>query len=182
MSKRFVDTDKFKKPFIKTLPAAYKILWEYICLDCDHAGIWQVDFEIAQIRIGKDAPVTEAEAFAYFNAGEERVISIDGGKKWYIKPFVEFQYGELDPRNRVHASVATLLEREGIKPLIRALQGCKDKDKEKDKDKDKEKDPCPLQNSAGKCHRIEKDCPFRKEAVKRVNGICYVNHDMGARI
>ncbi len=44
MSKRFADTDKYKKPFIRNLPAAYKLLWDYICLDCDHAGIWQVDF------------------------------------------------------------------------------------------------------------------------------------------
>ena len=53
MAKRFTDTEKWKKPFIRGLQGAYKLLWLYICDDCDHAGIWQVDIEVAQIRIGE---------------------------------------------------------------------------------------------------------------------------------
>ena len=48
MAKRFTDTNKYKKPFIRGLQGAYKLFWDYLYHDCDHAGIWIVDFEIAQ--------------------------------------------------------------------------------------------------------------------------------------
>ena len=35
MAKRFTDTDKWKKGFIKRLPAKYKLLWLYILDDCN---------------------------------------------------------------------------------------------------------------------------------------------------
>lgn len=140
MAKRFTDTDKYKKEFIRSLPAAYKIFWDYLYLDCDFAGIWEVDFEVAQIRVGKDAPIEKEEALRLFNAGEERIVVLNHGSKWLVKPFIDFQYGELDPKNRVHFSVLEKLRKFEIKGLASPLQGAKDKDKYKDKDKDKEKD------------------------------------------
>jgi hypothetical protein len=47
MAKRFTDSEKWKKPFIKKLPMQYKLLWFYLLDDCNHAGVWQVDLEIA---------------------------------------------------------------------------------------------------------------------------------------
>jgi hypothetical protein len=139
MAKRFTDTDKYSKRFFKGLKGAYKLLWDYLYHNCDHAGIWEVEIDIAQIRIGLDMPITEIEALEYFNAGEERVIVLNCGSKWFIPSFVEFQYGELHDNNRVHQSVINLLFKSGIdalslKPLTSPLQGVKDKDKEKDKD------------------------------------------------
>jgi hypothetical protein len=137
MAKRFTDTNKYKKPFIRGLQGAYKLLWDYLYHDCDHAGIWIVDFEIAQLYIGKDMPVNKADALRYFNSDEKRIIEIDDGKKWFIIPFIEFQYGVLDGRNRVHNSVLLELNKYNInKGLISSLQGAKDKDKDKDKDKE----------------------------------------------
>jgi hypothetical protein len=140
MAKRFTDTEKYKKGFIRILPAAYKIFWDYLYHDCSFAGIWQVDFEVAQIRVGKDAPITPQEALRLFNTGEIRIIVLNNGSKWLIKPFIDFQYGELNPNNRVHKSVLEELAKQGIKGLASPLQRAKDKDKEKDKDKDKDKD------------------------------------------
>ena len=141
MAKRFTDTNKYKKPFIRGLQGAYKLLWDYLYHDCDHAGIWIVDFEIAQLYIGNDMPVNKADALKFFNAEEKRIIEIDGGKKWFIKPFIEFQYGILDEANRVHNSVIKELQRHNVnKGLISSLQGAKDKDKDKDKDEDEAKD------------------------------------------
>jgi len=143
MAKRFVDTDKFRKPFIRGLQGAYKLLWDYLCCDCDHAGIWIVDFEITQIYIGADMLVNKNDALKYFNEDEERIIEIDNGRKWFIKPFVEFQYGGLNPENRVHKSVLNVLSKYDLyksdKGLVSPLKGCKDKDKDKDKDKVKDK-------------------------------------------
>jgi len=144
MAKRFTDTEKYKKPFIRGLQGAYKLLWDYLYHDCDHAGIWIVDFDIAQIYIGHDMPVNREDALKYFNEGEVRVIELRGGKKWFIRPFIDFQYGELNPNNRVHKSVINALKKEGVlktdKGLASPLEGCKDKDMDKDMDMDKDKE------------------------------------------
>lgn len=143
MAKRFTDTDKYKKHFIRGLPGAYKLLWDYLYLDCNHAGIWIVDFDIAQIYLGSDMPVDRDTALRLFNADKLRVIDFDDGKKWFIKPFIDFQYGTLNPNNRAHNSVISILEKEnlydGVKGLVSPLQGCKDKDKDMDMDMDKDK-------------------------------------------
>jgi hypothetical protein len=139
MSKRFTDTNKYKRPFIRGLQGAYKLLWDYLYHDCDHAGIWIVDFEIAQLYIGSDMPVNRLDALKYFNNGEKRIIEIDHGKKWFIPSFIGFQYGFLNEQNRAHNAVINILKKYNLyknKPLRSSLQGAKDKDKDKDKDID----------------------------------------------
>ena len=135
MAKRFTDTDKYKKSFIRNLPASYKIFWDYLYHDCSFSGIWQVDFEIAQICVGKDAPINKDEALRLFNDGEERIKVLNNGSKWLIKPFIDFQYGGLNPANRVHASVLRELLRYGIRGLQAPFYGSKNKEKDKDKDR-----------------------------------------------
>ena len=135
MAKRFVDTNKYKKLFMRSLPGAYKIFWDYLCLECDHAGIWHVDFEIAQIYVGKDMPINPKEALSLFNKDEVRILVLSGGKKWFIKPFVDFQYGTLNPAVKTHASVLAILQKEGVTELFaNCLQTVKDKDMDKDMD------------------------------------------------
>lgn len=141
MAKRLTDTNKYRKPFIRGLQGPYKLLWDYLYLDCDHAGIWIVDFKIAQIYIGEDMPVNKEDALKYFNLEKIRIIEIDNNKKWFIPSFVEFQYGELNESNRVHNSVIQLLKKNGIyknkdhiKGLISPSKGLKDKEKDKAKD------------------------------------------------
>jgi hypothetical protein len=137
MAKRFTDTEKWKKPFIRGLQGAYKLLWLYICDDCDHAGIWQVDIEVAAIRIGEK--IDSKEAIKSF---DEKIIIFDKGNKWFIPSFLEFQYPSgLNPDNRAHNSVIILLEKYNLrisnnKPLISTSEGSMDMDMVKDMDKD----------------------------------------------
>ncbi len=140
MAKRFTDTNKYKKPFIRGLQGAYKLLWDYLYHDCDHAGIWIVNFEIAQYYLGADMPVNKSDALKYFNNGEIRVIEFSKGEKWFIPSFIEFQYGLLNEKNKVHNSILSELKKYKIefKDLVSPLQGAKDKEEEKDKDMDKE--------------------------------------------
>jgi len=148
MSKRFTDTNKYKKPFIRGLEGAYKLLWDYLYHDCDHAGIWIVDFAIAQIYIGDDMPVNKEQALKYFNNGETRIVEFNKGSKWFIPAFIEFQYGVLNEDNRAHNSVIIILKKYNLlqkiqkinKPLRSSLNGAKDKDKDMDMDKAKDKD------------------------------------------
>lgn len=142
MAKRFTDTDKWKKPFIRSLKAPYKLLWFYILDECDHAGIWQVDFEIAQIKIGER--LNEKTAVEFLG---EKIFVFADAQKWFIPAFVTFQYGPLKASNRAHESVINILKRYNLinenNDLISPLQGAKDMDKDKDmvKDKDKDKEP-----------------------------------------
>jgi hypothetical protein len=140
MAKRFTDTEKWKKPFIRGLQGAYKLLWLYICDDCDHAGIWQVDMEVAAIRIGEKIDIKEA-----IKSFDEKIVIIDKGNKWFIPSFLEFQYPSgLNSDNRAHNSVIILLEKYNLrisknKPLISPSEGSMDMDMVKDMDKDMDK-------------------------------------------
>jgi hypothetical protein len=138
MAKRFTDTQKYQKPFFRGLRGPYKLLWDYLYHSCDNAGIWIVDFEIAQLYVGKDMPIGREDAIKIF---KEKVVVFDGGKKWFIPSFIEFQYDvlmdQLNPNNNAHLSVIKKLKKEG---LWSPSQGALDKDKDKDIDKDQVKD------------------------------------------
>lgn len=146
MAKRFIDTDIFKKQFIRSLKAPYKVLWIYILTDCNHSGIWEADFDVAQLRLG--VKVSKQEAEQIFS---EKIIVLDDGGKWFIPSFIDFQYGKLSAANRAHNSVILLLTKYNLlnadlsikelnKPLASPLQGDKDMDKEKEQEKDKDKE------------------------------------------
>ena len=162
MAKRFTDTQKYHKPFIRGLQGAYKLLWDFIYHECDHAGIWIVDFEIAQILIGKDMPVNKEDALKFFNTNpnDKKIYEVDNGNKWFIPSFIEFQYGELNPENRAHRSVIFILKKYNLfdekKGLISPLKGCKDKDKDMDKDKDTKRGKCLMRNSGVILQDLEK--------------------------
>lgn len=123
---------------MRGLEAPYKALWIYLLCECDHAGVWVVELDVAQIRMGlKLDPEKVIEKMG------GAVVPVDGGSKWYLPDFVSFQYGKLNPANRVHASVLDRLSSLGIdpenKPLTSPLKGAKDKDKDKDTQKEKER-------------------------------------------
>ena len=148
MGKRFADTNKYKKPFIRSLPGAYKLLWDFLYLDCDHAGIWIVDFDVAQTYIGRDMPISKEMAMELFNKDEARVYEFDNGKKWLIIPFIEFQYGKLSEKNKALNSVISILRKYGFIdedlklkiPPSSPVKGAKEMVKEKEMDKELVKD------------------------------------------
>lgn len=144
MAKRFTDTDKWKKSFIKELSAEYKLFWFYLLDDCTHAGIWDVDIEVAELRTG--CKLNKEDLIKTF---EDKIHIFDDGKKWFIPAFIEFQYGELSEKNKLHISVKALLKKAGLlewTPLRDPLEGAKDKEEEKDKELDKEKEIEPKIN------------------------------------
>jgi len=106
MPKRFTDTEKWKKGFIRNLPTKYKLLWLYILDDCNHAGLWDVDLEVAEIRIG--AKINTKEAIKYYS---KNIKIFDNGNKWFIPKFIEFQYGQLNENVNAHKSVIRLIEK-----------------------------------------------------------------------
>jgi len=132
MAKRFIDTEIFKKPQIRSLQAPYKLLYVYMFCECNHAGIWDVELDVASLRLGCEYDEEEV-----LKALEGKIHKIRDDK-WYLIDFVEFQYGTLNPDNRAHKSVIDLIKKYKIKPLTSPSGGCKDKDKDKELDKKKD--------------------------------------------
>ena len=147
LPKRFTDSDKWKKKWFRCLSNDHKVFWIYVLDQCDHAGIWEVDFEAAEFFC---SGIDEQEIRQVFN---KQYQEIDNGKRWFLKDFVDFQYGTLNENNRAHLSVINILLKYKLienKGLIRPLQGYKDKDKDKVKVKVKEKE-----NKAEQIKKIE---------------------------
>jgi len=87
-------------------------------------------------------PVDPDVALTLFNADLGRVLVLENGAKWFIKPFIEAMYKVpvegLNPDNRVHASVISLLQKEGAYDTpISPLQGAKNKNKNKNENENK---------------------------------------------
>jgi len=112
MANRFTDSGKWSDPWFRRLPVKYKAFWLYILDNCDHAGIWKVDFELAEFSIKETFP--EEETISVF-ADRIKVIN----SKWFIKKFVLFQQkvdslDSLNPNNICHLSIMKILQSEGI--------------------------------------------------------------------
>lgn len=127
MGKRFTDSDKWKKPFIKSLSTVHKLFFLYLLDDCNHAGIWHVEQEIASIRIGEKINLADAKK----DLGKH-IIEFDSGNKWFIPYFIEFQYGDLNPNVNAHKSVISILKKYKIQQFINPSRGVMDKDMDKD--------------------------------------------------
>lgn len=133
MAKRFTDSEKWGHAWFRKLSPKMKCVWIYLCDKCDHAGIWVSDLEALSFHVGDE--VSDEEIIRAFGS---RLIRVKADK-YLIQSFIDFQYGPLNPANRVHQSVISRLEKEGLnKDLISPLKGAKDKDKDKEQDKDKE--------------------------------------------
>lgn len=144
MAKRFVDTDLFRKPLLRSLGSTYKLFWVYLLCECDHAGVWDVELDVASMRLG--VKLDGAKCIAALGSS---IVQIDGGRKWWLPEFIAFQYGTMNPLNRVHSSALATLAKYGIDPsqiqkegatkdLPSPSGGAKDKDKDKDNTEGKE--------------------------------------------
>jgi hypothetical protein len=133
MAKRMTDTDKWKKRFVRELSPQHKLLWFYILDDCNHAGIWDVDIEVASIRVGEEL-IYDMLPQAFL----DKIVIFDNGDKWFIPEFIDFQYGELNPNSNVHKSVIALLEKYNLEGYMKGSQGVQSTLNNKDKDKDKD--------------------------------------------
>lgn len=110
MSKRLTDTEKWKIAWFRKLSPKMKCAWSFLLDNCDHSGIWHEDTETMSHHVGEE--VTCAELEEAFKGKIERFDS----DKFFIKAFIDFQYGELNPSNKVHLSVIRKLEKNGIDP------------------------------------------------------------------
>lgn len=131
--KRFTETEKWRDPWFRKLSAGAKLAFLYIVDNCDNAGVWTADKELADFSIGMEIPWMKVlEAFG------ERVSVLPSGD-WLIVRFVEFQFGKLSKECKPHLQVIRLIEKhrvsKGYPKGFRTLE-----DKEEDKEEDKKGD------------------------------------------
>ena len=150
MAKRFTETTKWKDTWYSDLTSKYKLFWNYLLDDCDHCGIWEVNFKVAQFLVGES--LEHAEVKRVF---KERIIELNDGAYWFIPKFIKFQYGEtLSKKNQAVKKVIEKLESKDLfkflpeikvvecvsKDLQRSLQGPKEEEEDKEEDEVKLKD------------------------------------------
>lgn len=129
------------------LPNKYKLFWIFLLTDCDHAGVWQVNYKTASFYVGEHLEPSECERFL-----KGRIVKIENDKYWFLPKFIEFQYGqELKESNLALKSVIQILRKYKLfdfLPKVKIILGAnkghkrsskapKDKDKEEDKGEDK---------------------------------------------
>lgn len=108
MAKRYTNTEKWKTAWYRQLPLRMKAFLEYLNGLCDHAGLWEPDYELASFTLGETFTATDMDLLG------DQITPTSSGKI-FIPSFIEEQYdGKLFLSNRVHRSVLKLLEKHGV--------------------------------------------------------------------
>ncbi len=136
MAKRFIDTKIWDKAWFRKLSTKNKLVWIYLLGKCDHAGIWDADWELAEFIIGETVTYEELPGII-----KDKMKHIKGEDQYFIPSFIGFQYGELKEHSKPHKSVIKRLVSKNLyKGYEWGIETIKDKDKDKDKVIDKKKD------------------------------------------
>lgn len=110
--KRFTDTEKWTKDkWFSELDPRYKLFWLYICDQCDNVGVWEENIRIANLIIGFEYSLdTLQKEFG------DRIHIFEGGSKWWLKSFVEFQHPDMSEESTSKAvrSYVLLLKKHGL--------------------------------------------------------------------
>lgn len=108
MANRFLETNFYKSPFVRSLKGALKGLYSFIICDCTHAGIWSFDLEAASMYIGFDVKMHE---FDEFFIKTSKAIEISKGK-YFFPDFIEHQYPSgLQADNKAHKYIISELKK-----------------------------------------------------------------------
>lgn len=107
MGKRLTDSSKWRNPWFRSLPVKAKVLWMFMCDECDIAGIWKPDYELTSFILG-------------FNVDQNDIIN------WYgnnihifdgcilIVNFFQFQYESVKDSWSAKQKAKSILESYGF--------------------------------------------------------------------
>lgn len=121
MAKRLTATEKWTDPWFCGLSERDRLFWIYLLDSCNHAGIWLKNDMLIQVYFPQ----------YHFNpdtfSGRLQKITEE---KWFIRKFIDFQYGRLNPNSPTHKSVITVLARDRVRiGYAKGRPTPKDKDK-----------------------------------------------------
>lgn len=111
MSKKFTDANKWRNKWFRTLSNEAKLVWIYLCDECDRSGILKPDFELITFQIGFE--LTAKNLTEWF--GEK--IHFINDEKILIVPYFEFQYGSSKDTWSAKVKARETLENLGFKIL-----------------------------------------------------------------
>ena len=84
MKKRLHDPGIWRKPWFRQLSKDAKLLWQYLCDECDCSGVWERDDKQAMFFLEiKELPFKELNKNLFFFCHQRKILIID---------FCEFQY------------------------------------------------------------------------------------------
>lgn len=126
--KRFTETLKWADPWHRRLSPHAKLLWDWMLGSCDHAGVIDLDLELAEFQIGYPYPLDTLLEFG------ERLQKLPNGKI-FIPSFITFQYGTISAECKAHNPVFASIEKNQIKGYPKGINTLPDKDKDKDNTK-----------------------------------------------
>lgn len=145
MAKRFTDTEKWKDDWYLSLSNDYRIIWQWLLDNCNHAGICKPSINLMNMMC--NTSITESDLILVMS---HRVLKINN--IWFIPKFLKFQYGNLKSKKPAVISVVNELKKNNLLELVNELldndcititesldnssETIKDKDKDKDKDID----------------------------------------------
>lgn len=140
MGKRFTETTKWtQNKWFRKLSNENKLFWLYLLDNCDSVGVWEEDVEFVSMVIR-----SEYSAELLLKDFERQITVIQGGKKWWVKDFISYQYGVLKEeniKNKPHQSYISLLKKHSLWiDYVKTISSLKEKEEDKDKDKEKDKD------------------------------------------
>jgi len=132
MAKRLTDTEKWNDDWYISLSNDYRIIWQWLLDNCNHAGICKRSIRLLNLMCNTN--VSENDLLIVM---EGRIILKDNN--WFIPKFLKFQYASLHSNRPVIISVVKELEKHNLITHIPESFGndyliIKDKDKDKDKD------------------------------------------------
>jgi len=132
MAKRLTDTEKWNDDWYISLSNDYRIIWQWLLDNCNHAGICKRSIRLLNLMC--NTSISEEELIKVM---ENRIVVKDNN--WFIPKFLKFQYSSLNSNRPVIISVVKELEKHGLITMIPESFGNDYliiKDKRKDKDKD----------------------------------------------
>jgi hypothetical protein len=105
----------------------------YLIDHCDNVGVWEVNIRIANVLIGYEYSIDTLTKVL-----SEKVTVFDDGARWWIKSFISFQHGYLDPDSTskpILSYIALLKKHTLYKEYTNSTQGVQGKGKGKGKGK-----------------------------------------------
>ncbi len=131
--KRFVATEIWAKPWFQDLAPHLKCLWQYLCASCDCAGVWEMNWKMASLCIGKNVTAEDLKHLA----GR---VAVFGGKM-VVGGFIEFQYGRLSEDCKAHNPIFRTLAKHSLsKGYAEAIHSLKEKEEDQEEEKESETD------------------------------------------
>ena len=93
MSKRFIDTELWGKPWFFELTPAEKLAFLYLLSQCDYVGVWTCNFRMAEFTIGSQLDWNKFRDKCHGN------IEQISDTKWWLVDYCIFQHQDLSPKD-----------------------------------------------------------------------------------